>query len=125
LRLSYIHHIFNQQLIKRRGVAFHLLAGTPIIQAFKSPCTDVPSDLVVSLGNAAAIELQLDQSPVLHTSLASSPKIFRNFVQPLLQKTAGEFQAVPDPPVSDTARQPDLQFTRVFTGHVVRTALRC
>jgi len=45
LRPSYVRQIFNPQVSHRHGVAFHALAGVPILEGFKSPCTDVPTDL--------------------------------------------------------------------------------
>jgi hypothetical protein len=98
-------------------VQFYALAGTSILEAFKSPCTDVPSDIAVSLNSAAGISLSLTTLPLLHTDLNTSKQVFEDFVRPLLQKPVGEFQADPDvAPVAPD--QEALQFTRIFTGHV-------
>ena len=114
---SYVRDIFNAQITRRRGVQFYALAGTPILEPFKSPCTDVPSDIAVSLGSARGISLPLTTLPLLHTNLNASPQVFETFVKPMLQKPAGEFRMEPDttPVVQD---QVALQFTRIFTGHV-------
>jgi pimeloyl-ACP methyl ester carboxylesterase len=117
IRPSYIRNVFNSQITRRRGVQFYALAGTPILEAFKSPCTDVPSDIAVSLDSARGISLPLTTLPLLHTDLNASKQVFETFVRPLLQKPAGEFRAEPDPaPVAE--QQEALQFTRIFTGHV-------
>ena len=117
IRPSYVKDIFNSQITRRRGVQFYALAGTPILESFKSPCTDVPSDIAVSLGSATGISLSLTTLPLLHTDLNLSRKVFESFVRPLLQKPAGEFLAEPDaaPAAEDQAA---LQFTRIYTGHV-------
>jgi hypothetical protein len=97
-----------------------MVAGTPIQEVFKSPCTDVPSDIVVSLGSASAIETSIVRLPVLHTDLTTSQQVFSEFVQPLLKKPPGGFQSQPDVPLQSKAE--DLQFTRIFTGHVAPPA---
>jgi pimeloyl-ACP methyl ester carboxylesterase len=116
LRPSYVINIFNDQITRRRGVPFHMVAGTPIQEVFKSPCTDVPSDIVVSLGSASAIETSIVRLPVLHTDLTASQLVFSEFVQPLLQEPPGGFHSQPDAPLQ--SKMQDLQFTRIFTGHV-------
>jgi pimeloyl-ACP methyl ester carboxylesterase len=117
IRPSYVRDIFNSQITRRRGVQFYALAGTPILEPVKSPCTDVPSDIAVSLGSAKGISLSLTTLPLLHTDLNASKQVFETFVKPLLQKPAGEFRTEPDPaPVVED--QQVLQFTRIFTGHV-------
>jgi pimeloyl-ACP methyl ester carboxylesterase len=117
IRPSYIRDIFNSQITRRRGVQFYALAGTPILEAFKSPCTGVPSDIAVSLDSARGISLSLTTLPLLHTDLNLSKQVFESFVRPLLEKPAGEFQAAPDPALAVQDHEA-LQFTRIYTGHV-------
>ena len=117
IRPSYMRNIFNTQITRRRGVPFYELAGTPIVEAFKSPCTDVPTDIAVSIESAQGISLELKTIPLLHTDLNGSQQVFDSFVKPLLLKPAGEFRSEPDPPPPASA-QPELQFTRIYTGHV-------
>ena len=121
IRPSYVEDIFNWQIIHRHGVPFHALAGVPIRDAFKSPCTTVPSDLAVSLASVTAIPLQATQLPILHVDLNSSKEVFNQFVEPLLEQPPGAFHDELDPaqPTSDQAK---LQFTRVYTGHVATDA---
>jgi hypothetical protein len=117
IRPSYMRGIFNSQITHRRGVQFYELAGTSIVEAFKSPCTDVPTDVAVSLRSAQGIPLELKTMPILHINLNASKQVFEDFVKPLIQKPASEFRSEPDPaPVPNT--QDELQFTRIFTGHV-------
>jgi len=119
IRESYMTGVFNQQITHRRGIEFYDLAGTAISESFKSPCTDIPNDTVVSLSSVNAITLQSSQLPDIHSDLTFSAQAFQDFVKPLLQKSAGTFplQAQPDPaPVSQT--ESPLEFTRVYTGHV-------
>ncbi len=125
IRQSYMTGVFNQQITRRRGIEFYDLGGTAISESFKSPCTDVPNDTVVSFASINAIPLQSSQLNVIHSDLTLSRDAFDSFVKPLLQKPAGAFLSPPDPfdqtqgkpaPVKPTASQ--LQFTRVYTGHV-------
>ena len=115
---QYVSRIFNMQITHRKGLAFYALAGVPIKDAIQSPCSPVPTDLAVSLESVGAIPLNLSQMPVLHTELNTSEEVFRDFVLPLLQTTAGDFPVrQPDPSPAGTLTQP-LQFSRVFTGHI-------
>lgn len=117
LRESYMSGVFNQQITRRSGVEFFDLGGTAINEAFKSPCTDVPNDTVVSFSSINAIILQSSQMQVIHSDLTFSEQAFDEFVTPLLQRPAGEFLSAPDPAPISRAESP-LQFTRVYTGHV-------
>jgi pimeloyl-ACP methyl ester carboxylesterase len=120
LRPSYLTEVFNRQITRRRGVPFHLLAGNPITDPFKSPCTATPSDLVVSRPSVAAGGAPISESPLLHTDMTGSERIFKDFVSPRLQRLAGEFPAESNTPDSNTMTPgagPE-QFTKVFTGHV-------
>ncbi len=117
LRPAYLREVFNRQIARRRGVPFYLLAGTRIAEPFKAPCTSAPSDLVVGRASVAAVNAPINDLPLLHTDLTSAEQVFKSFVQPHLQRQAGEFPAAPDsPPPAETAA-PE-QFTQVFTGHV-------
>ena len=116
IRPSYVESIFNQQVTSRRGLAFYALAGDPITEAFKSPCTSVPTDIAVSQSSVTAIPLNSRVMPVLHTDLNTSRTVFDEFVFPLLRKGAGGYPDQPDQ-AAGSVGQP-LQFTRVFTGHL-------
>ncbi len=117
IRESYMRGVFNQQITHRKGIEFYDLAGTAINEAFKSPCTDIPNDTVVSFGSINSIPLQSSQLEVIHSDLTLSDKAFADFVKPLLQKTAGSFISSPDPASVAPANSP-LNFTRVYTGRV-------
>jgi len=119
LRESYMRAVFNQQITHRKGIEFYDLGGTAITESFKSPCTDIPNDTVVSFGSVNAISLQSSKLNDIHTDLTFSEKAFTDFVKPLLQKPAGSFplRDQPDPaPIAPT--DSPLEFTRVYTGHV-------
>lgn len=116
LRPTYVTGIFNAQVADRRGVQFFALAGDPIVEAFKSPCTSVPTDLAVSLSSVTGIPLAAEQMAVLHIDLNTSRQVFTDFVLPRLSRPAETF-------VEQTAEQTaaaasPLQFTRIFTGQV-------
>jgi pimeloyl-ACP methyl ester carboxylesterase len=117
IRESYMRGVFNQQITHRKGIEFYDLGGTAINEAFKSPCTGIPNDTVVSFDSINAILLQSSQLEVIHSDLTLSDKAFTDFVKPLLQKPSGSFSSQPDPaPVAPA--DPPLDFTRVYTGHV-------
>lgn len=117
LRPSYVTQVFNPQVNRRRGVVFHALAGVPIVDGFKSPCTDVPTDLAVALSSVTAIPLEAVRLPVLHTELNLSAQVFDDFVLPLLRAPAGAFAAQPDPP-TDASPVAPIQFSRLLHGHL-------
>lgn len=117
IRQSYMRGVFNQQITHRHGVEFYDLGGTPILEAFKSPCTDIPNDTVVSFGSINAIPLQSEKVDVVHGDLNVRRSVFDDFVRPLLQKEAGSFAFAPDLSPDAAVSEP-LQFTRVYTGHV-------
>lgn len=109
--------MFNPQITHRHGIPFRTLAGVPIIEGFRSPCTAVSSNPAVSFGSVTAIPLQSARLPVLHMNLNLSADVFHDFVLPLLQTPVRGFPDEPDP--AQPAPQGDrLQFSRVFTGHV-------
>ena len=119
IRQSYMRGVFNQQITQRKGIEFYDLGGTAIDESFKSPCTDVPNDTVVSFDSINAIELQSSQLDAIHSDLTLSDSAFGEFVKPLLQKPAGMFPplGLPDPALAAPAASP-LDFTRVYTGRV-------
>jgi uncharacterized cupredoxin-like copper-binding protein len=117
IRESYMTGVFNKQIAHRRGIQFYDLGGTAINDAFKSPCTDVPNDTVVSFESVNAIALQSSQLSDIHSDLTFSEQAFQNFVKPLLQKSAGTFLSAPDPALPPQTESP-LEFTHVYTGHV-------
>ena len=117
IRPSYVRSIFNPQVSHRHGVPFHALAGVPIVESFKSPCTDVPTDLAVSLQSVTAIAVHSKQMSVLHMELNLSSQVFDEYVKPLLQTPAGGVPAEPDPQALPLDSE-NLQFSRLFTGHV-------
>ncbi len=117
LRPAYLRQIFNPTVIRRNGVPFYMLAGDPIVDGFKAPCSGVPSDLVVGLNSASAIPGTVSRLPVLHTDMTKSDDVFSKFVSPALQKRAGEFPDENDPQVEADSSIP-AQFTQVFKGRV-------
>jgi hypothetical protein len=117
IRQSYMRGVFNHQITHRRGIEFYDLGGTAIDESFKSPCTDVPNDTVVSFDSINAIDLQSSQLKALHSDLTLSDSAFADFVKPLLQKPAGSFISQPDLAPVATADSL-LDFTRVYTGRV-------
>jgi len=121
LRPSYVRQVFDPQIRQRHGVPFRALAGVPIVEGFKSPCTSVPTDLAVSLESVTAIPVQSREMAVLHMDLNLSAQVYQEFVRPLLQTPFAGFTPEPDPPPAAEAGGPQ-QFSRVFTGHVDRGA---
>ncbi len=117
LRPSYVRQVFDPQIRQRHGVPFRALAGVPIVEGFKSPCTSVPSDLAVSLESVTAIPVQSRQMAVLHMNLNLSAQVYQEFVRPLLQTPFGGFTQEADPPPAAESGG-TLQFSRVYTGHV-------
>jgi hypothetical protein len=119
IRESYMKGVFNQQITHRKGIEFYDLGGTAINEAFKSPCTEVPNDTVVSFESINAIPLQASREDVIHSELTLSQTAFEQYVKPLLQKSAGSFplHGQPDPAPAAPEESP-LDFTRVYTGHV-------
>jgi pimeloyl-ACP methyl ester carboxylesterase len=117
IRQSYMTGVFNQQITHRHGIEFYDLGGTAILEAFKSPCTDIPNDTVVSFDSINAIPLRSDKFDVIHSNLTLSQPVFDSFVRPLLKKTINTFIDSEDStPIPGPESQ--LQFTRIYTGHV-------
>lgn len=117
IRPEYVSGIFNQQITHRHGIAFHDLAGVPIVQPHKSPCTSVPTDLAVSLDSVKAIPLRVVETPILHTELNTSQQVYDEYVRPLLQLPPGSFPEHADPNEGLT-EPPQLQFSRLYSGHL-------
>ncbi|MBL8207328.1 MAG: hypothetical protein JNM09_24055 [Blastocatellia bacterium] len=117
LRPTYLREVFNRQITHRRGVPFFMLAGNPIIESFKAPCTGVPSDVVVAKESASAITGPMVEMPILHTDMTKSEAVFQKFVRGHLQKQMGEFPSESDPPSATNSIEP-VQFTQVFKGRV-------
>jgi pimeloyl-ACP methyl ester carboxylesterase len=115
---DYMTHIFNQQIVHRHGVPFHMVAGTLLIDPLTSPCADAPSDTVVALDSATSIALDdVQELPMFHGSLTSDKQVFDENVRHLLQALPGSFAARPDPAAPSVNTQPE-QFSRVYTGHL-------
>ena len=114
---AYMVNVFNQQIVHRRGVPFHALAGTKLLDAVQSPCTPVPSDLVVTVDSVKAIPMPVQEIDLLHMDLNTSSRVFDEFVKPLLQIPPGAFELAEDLPARP-ASSVSQQFTRVYTGHL-------
>jgi pimeloyl-ACP methyl ester carboxylesterase len=117
IRPNYVAGVFNQQVTHRHGIRFYALAGIPILEAIKSPCTPVPTDLAVSRSSVEAIPLHVSEMPVLHMELNTSRQVFDDYVKPLLQALPGNFAFEPDPPLSPADLE-QQQFTRTYSGHL-------
>jgi pimeloyl-ACP methyl ester carboxylesterase len=114
---AYMTAVFNQQIVHRRGVPFHALAGTKLLDAVQSPCTPVPSDLVVAVDSVKAIPMPVQEIDLLHTELNTSARPFEEFVRPLLQTSPGQFEIAEDLPARQ-APAVSQQFTKIYTGHL-------
>ncbi len=114
----YMLNIFNQQILRRHGVPFHMIAGTLLVEPLTSPCAEAPSDTVVALGSAKSIAMDDVQSlPMYHGDFTGSRPVFEENVRHLLQSPPGSFEPRPDlvaPSVSTQAEQ----FSRVYGGHL-------
>ncbi|HKI52574.1 MAG TPA: hypothetical protein VJ987_00500 [Anaerolineales bacterium] len=114
---SYMVNVFNQQIVRRHGIPFYALAGTKLKDAVASPCTPVPSDMVVTLDSVEAIPMPVEEIPLLHIELNTSREVFDGFVTRHLMTPPGEFETAVDPPPGSNAPV-SQQFSRVYTGHV-------
>ena len=114
---SYMTGVFNQQILRRKGVPFYALAGTKLLEEVASPCTPVPSDVVVTLDSVKAIPVPVEEMPLLHTELTTSRDAFEEFVTPILKTPPAEFEAPADPPPGANAPA-SQQFSKVYTGHL-------
>jgi len=114
---SYMTGVFNKQIFHRKGVSFHALAGTKLLVDIQSPCTSVPSDIVVSVESVKAIPMPVEEIPLLHIELNTSPEVFQQFVTSLLKTPPGKFEIAVDPPAGSVVPS-EMQFTKVYTGHL-------
>jgi len=114
---SYMVNIFNQQIVRRKGVPFYALAGDKLNDAVQSPCTPVPSDVVVTLDSVRAIPMPVEEIPLLHVELNTSRDVFTGFVTHHLKTPPDGFEVVADPP-SGSNPPASRQFSRVYTGHI-------
>lgn len=114
LRPSYVQAVLNPQLTERRDVPFAMLAGTPIKSAARAPCTNAPTDLVVSRSSAGGIG-QVVEMPVTHGNMTASNDVFEGFVTPNLKRPVGAFEPYLDEfvPLVQTEA---AQVTRTFSG---------
>ncbi|MEI6291712.1 MAG: alpha/beta fold hydrolase, partial [Chloroflexota bacterium] len=115
---DYMVNIFDKQIIHRQGVPFYMIAGTLLVEPITSPCADAPSDTVVGLDSATFIKLDdIQKLPLYHGGMTSDQKVFENYVLHLLQNPPSTFSHRPDPELP--AASPDnMQFSRVYTGHL-------
>lgn len=122
LRPDHMQQIFNRAITQRHGVPFFLLAGDVIVDAFKAPCTNVPSDLVVTLDSAMAVPGTVVRLPQLHIQLNSSEDVFKEFVSPHLRSPAGQFPSGSEDALPVASAQPQVsaatQFIQVIKGQV-------
>ncbi len=115
---DYMVNVFNQQIIHRHGVPFHMVAGTLLIDPLTSPCTDAPSDTVVGLGSATSITLDdVQELPMYHGNLTSDQRVFDEDVRHLLQLPPGSFAHRPDL-VAPAVTSRTEQFSQTFHGHL-------
>jgi pimeloyl-ACP methyl ester carboxylesterase len=114
---GYMVNVFNQQIVKRQGVPFYALAGTKLLDAVASPCTPVPSDVVVTVDSVKAIPMPVEEIPLLHIELNTSREVFEGFVTRHLKTPPGGFEVAVDPPPGSNAPA-SQQFSRVYTGHI-------
>lgn len=114
---SYMTGVFNQQILRRKGVSFHALAGTKLLEEVASPCTPVPSDVVVTVDSVRAIPMPVEEIALLHTELNTSREVFDGFVTRRLKTSPGEFEIAEDPPAGPNAPA-SQQFSRVYTDHL-------
>ena len=115
---DYMTNIFNQQIVHRHGVPFHMVAGTLLVDPLTSPCATAPSDTVVALGSATSIALDdVQELPMFHGSLTSEKPVFETDVRHLLQSPPGSFAPRPDLVARSVTTQPE-QFSRAYTGHL-------
>ncbi|MDE3088017.1 MAG: hypothetical protein KGJ80_01355, partial [Chloroflexota bacterium] len=61
----------------------------------------------------------VSQLPLTHLELTFSDQVFADFVKPILQKPPSEFAVEPDRVLTEET-QPEIQFSRTYTGHVDR-----
>jgi pimeloyl-ACP methyl ester carboxylesterase len=115
---AYMDGVFNQQVVRRQGVPFHMVAGTRLLEPVASPCTNVPSDTVVGFDSATSIPLNsIQRIPLIHGDLTVNRTVFETAVRVLLQAGPEAFAPYPDPAAPAIQSAPE-QFSRTFTGHI-------
>lgn len=114
LRPNYVRNVLNPQVTERRDIPFSMMAGTPIRDAFRSPCTSTPTDLVVSRSSAGSIG-QVVEMDVAHTDMTASEEVFESFVAPRLTRSPGTFEPHLDEFVPLPEAEP-TQVTQTFSG---------
>jgi pimeloyl-ACP methyl ester carboxylesterase len=115
---DYMTHIFNQQIVHRHGVPFHMVAGTLLVDPLTSPCAAAPSDTVVALNSATSIKVDdVQELPMFHGDLTTDRKVFETNVRHLLQSPPGSFAPRPDLAAPSVTTQPE-QFSRAYTGQL-------
>ena len=115
---AYMDGIFNPQILDRKGVPFHALAGTILQDPVQSPCTPAPSDLVVSLDSVRAIAMPVQEIALLHTDLNASEEVFEQFVLPHLS-TPPSGMWTDDKSSRETPAGPGkTQYSQTFIGHL-------
>lgn len=111
-------NIFNQQIVHRHGVPFHMVAGTLLVDPLTSPCASAPSDTVVALDSATSIALDdVQEVPLYHGDLTTDKQVFEKGVRHLLQAQPGSFAPRPDLVAPSVTTQLE-QFSRAYTGHL-------
>ncbi len=115
LRPAYVQNVFNSEITDRRGVPFFQVAGTPIKESFKAPCTQIPSDLVVSLASLNTLPAPFIEVFVYHTALPSSKETFTEVVLEQLKRVGPKQNLVDFPQIGVDASS---QATQIFYGHV-------
>lgn len=114
----YMINVFNQQILHRHGVPFHMVAGTLLIDPLTSPCAPAPSDTVVALESAKSISMDdVQELSMYHGDFTSSKQVFEQNVLHLLQSPPGSFAPRPDLAAPSVSSQTE-QFSRVYGGHL-------
>jgi hypothetical protein len=72
---------------------------------------------VVTVDSVKAIPMPVQEIDLLHTELNISPRVFDEFVKPLLQTPPGAFEIGEDLPAR-SASAISQQFTKIYTGHL-------
>src|SRR5690606_25454964 len=120
LRPAYLEAVFNPQVTDVGGVPVAVLAGTPITERLRAPCTGVPSDLVVDRNSAAGSGGALVELPVLHTDRTASEEVFNGFVAPRLLGEVAMSAAPAAPAGTDAPGAPPPRSRAAQTTHVYR-----
>ena len=115
---DYMVNIFNRQIIHRHGIPFYMVAGTLLIDPLTSPCASAPSDTVVGLDSATALQMDgVQQLPMYHGNMTSDKTVFEDKVVHLLQNQPDTFAPRADFQASAVSAIKE-QFSRAYTGHL-------